>query len=156
MWRWRCCHAFCCTWYCIYWIWLLSVATVLICFNYFNKKIKKLGSEMRHRLRSEAGSSALFCVLHISPLDTAKIRKIFTSWIKPLCIGLAVLVGARISSVNHLGQLSEIICEVSPGSLVCESLARSLLFSHPFFGLPCLFPTPRPKRNPVRFLGRYF
>lgn len=78
------------------------------------------------------------------------------SWIKPLCIGLAVLVGARISSVNHLGQLSEIICEAVFGSLVCGSLARSLSFCHPFFDPPYLLPTPTPKRNTVRFLGRYF
>lgn len=75
------------------------------------------------------------------------------SWIKPLCIGLAVLVGARISSVNHLGQLEEIICEALFGSLVYGSLARSLSFCHPFFDPPYLLPTP--KRNTVRFLGRY-
>lgn len=74
------------------------------------------------------------------------------SWIKPLCIGPSDLVGARIQLVNHLGHLSEVISEAWFGSLVCESLARLLPFRHPFFG----FPAPMPKRNTVRFLGRYF
>jgi len=95
-------------------------------------------------------------VSYISTLDTTKIRKIFMFWIKPLFIGLSVLVGARISSVNHLGQLSEIICEALFGSLVFGSLARLLSFYHPFFDLPNLLLTPTPKRNTIWFLGRYF